>query len=54
MADAMTTDTDPGCGCCRPETKSTVDVVRDLEARRDDLDARLARLADREPVGAMR
>ena len=50
-SNGATTDSDPGCGCCRPETKTATDVVRDLEARRDDLDRRLARL---EPVGVAR
>jgi hypothetical protein len=52
MAEATTTD--PGCGCCRPEPKTTQDVVRELQARRAQIDARLRQLemADREPVGA--
>ena len=42
MADASTTDT--GCGCCRPEPKTTQDMITELQARRDDLDERLRRL----------
>ncbi|HEX2184447.1 MAG TPA: hypothetical protein VHN78_02950 [Chloroflexota bacterium] len=42
---------DPGCGCCRPDPKTAQDVIRELQARRDDLDRRLARL---ELVGASR
>ena len=46
MADATSTMTvtvsDSGCGCCRPEPKTTQDIIRDLESRRDALDARLA------------
>ncbi len=54
MAEATTTD--PGCGCCRPDPKSTPDLIRELQARRDQLDERLRRLEDqasasREPVG---
>lgn len=33
-----------GCGCCKPDTKTTADVVRELEERRDRLDERLRRL----------
>jgi hypothetical protein len=46
MADATSTMTvtvsDSGCGCCRPEPKTTQDIIRELESRRDALDARLA------------
>jgi len=42
MADDATTD--DGCGCCRPETKSQDNVVRDLLARREALEDRLRRL----------
>ena len=46
MADAISTSTvtvsDTGCGCCRPEPKTTDDVIRELESRREALDARLA------------
>jgi hypothetical protein len=49
MADATTTDS--GCGCCRPEPKTAADVVRELEARREELDRRLSRL---ELAGAAR
>ncbi len=50
MAEATTTD--PGCGCCQPPPQTTQDVIRELQARRDDLDMRLARLEERrEPVG---
>ena len=48
MADATSTmtvtvsDSDSGCGCCRPEPKTTEDIIRELESRRDALDARLA------------
>ena len=38
-----------GCGCCQPDSKTTSDVVRELEERRDRLDERLRRL---EPVSA--
>ena len=48
MADNAST-TDDGCGCCRPETKSQDDMVKDLLARRAALEERLARL---EPVTA--
>ncbi|MGH9222895.1 MAG: hypothetical protein ACRD2W_03630 [Acidimicrobiales bacterium] len=48
MADETAT-TDDGCGCCRPETKSSDDVVRDLLARRATVEERLQRL---EPVTA--
>jgi len=40
-----------GCGCCQPERKTTEDVRRELESRRDRLDRRLRTLA-RELVGA--
>lgn len=40
---------DSGCGCCKPDPKTTADVVRELEDRRARLDERLRRL---EPVGA--
>ena len=43
MADDAAT-TDDGCGCCRPETKSNDDVVRDLLARRAAVEERLRRL----------
>lgn len=43
---------DPGCGCCRPEAKTEQDVVRELQARRDDLDRRLQRLEERQLVSA--
>ena len=51
---AEPTTTDPGCGCCRPEAKTTQDVIAELQARRDEIDARLRELemARREPVGA--
>lgn len=49
MADATTNDS--SCGCCRPEPKTEAQVVRELEARRDDLDRRLSRL---ELAGASR
>lgn len=36
---------DPGCGCCKPAPlASTDDRVRELEARRDELQRRLADL----------
>jgi hypothetical protein len=38
-----------GCGCCKPDPKTTADLVRELEDRKDRLDERLRRL---EPVGA--
>ena len=38
---------DSGCGCCRPESKTTDDIIRELESRRDVLDARLARVSAR-------
>ena len=51
MADATSTTTvtvsDSGCGCCRPEPKTTNDVIRELESRRDALDARLAGMGAR-------
>ena len=52
MAEATTTD--PGCGCCRPEPKTSEDVIAELKARRDEIEARLRQLemAKREPVGA--
>jgi hypothetical protein len=52
MAEATTTD--PGCGCCQPEVKTSQDVVNELRARRDAIDARLRELemARREPVAA--
>ncbi|HEX6597222.1 MAG TPA: hypothetical protein VF045_09815 [Acidimicrobiales bacterium] len=40
---------DSGCGCCKPDPKTTDDLVRELEDRRARLDERLRRL---EPVGA--
>jgi hypothetical protein len=47
------TTTEAGCGCCRPEPKTTQDLISELRARRDDLDARLGRLESRrEPVAA--
>ena len=53
MEDARTTTdvgtVDGSCGCCQPEPKTAEDVIRELQARRDDLDRRLRRL---EPVGA--
>ena len=45
MADTPTTDS--GCGCCRPEPKTAADVIRELEARREALDVRLASLGSR-------
>ena len=33
-----------GCGCCKPDPKTTADVVRELEGRKDRLDERLRRL----------
>ena len=52
MAEATTTDA--GCGCCQPEPKTTQDIINELRARRDELDARLRRLemGRREMVGA--
>ncbi len=52
MAEATTNNL--GCGCCQPPPSTTEDLIRELQARRDDLDARLARLEwrRREPVGA--
>ena len=51
MAEATTTDA--GCGCCQPEAKTKQDMIRELQARRDDLDKRLRRLElGRELVGA--
>ena len=51
MADATPTTTvmvsDSGCGCCRPEPRTTDDIIRELEGRRDALDARLARAGAR-------
>lgn len=41
------TGSDSGCGCCRPESKTAEDVVRELESRRDALDARLAGMGAR-------
>jgi hypothetical protein len=46
------TTNDPGCGCCRPEAKTKDDVVRELQARRDDLERRLQRLEHRQLVSA--
>jgi hypothetical protein len=42
-------ETDEGCGCCKPETKSAEDKVNDLLARRALIEERLTRL---EPVSA--
>lgn len=42
-----TSDSDTGCGCCTSDPKTTDDVVRELESRRESLDARLARLGSR-------
>jgi hypothetical protein len=52
MADATTPTTpatvsDNGCGCCRPEPKTIDDIIRELESRRDALDARLAGIGAR-------
>ena len=51
MADAISASTatvsDSGCGCCRPEPKTTEDIIRELESRRDALDARLAGMVAR-------
>lgn len=47
-----TTTADPGCGCCQPEQKTRADVIRDLEARRADVDRRLQALGERRLVGA--
>jgi hypothetical protein len=51
MADATSTSTvtvsDSGCGCCRPEPKTTDDMIRELESRRDALDARLSGIGAR-------
>jgi hypothetical protein len=49
MADATPTTTvsDSGCGCCKPEPKTTDDIVRDLESRREALNARLAGIGSR-------
>jgi hypothetical protein len=51
MADATSISTgtvsDSGCGCCRPEPKSTNDIIRELENRLDALDARLAGMSAR-------
>ena len=41
------TASDSGCGCCRPEPKTTQDVIRELETRRDALEARLAGIGAR-------
>jgi hypothetical protein len=51
MADATTTATDSGCGCCQPEPKTAQAVIDELLARRARVDERLQRL---EPVGARR
>jgi hypothetical protein len=45
MAD--TTQSDGSCGCCQPDPKTSVDLIHELEARRETLDARLARIGDR-------
>jgi hypothetical protein len=52
MADAPTptttaTGSDSGCGCCRPEAETTDDIIRELERRREALDARLAGIGAR-------
>ena len=51
MADATSTTmlivSDSGCGCCKPEVKTVDDVIRELERRRDALDARLAGIGAR-------
>ena len=51
MADARSTNTatanDSGCGCCRPEPRTTEDIIRELESRRNVLDARLAGMGSR-------
>ena len=51
MADAIPTTTvtvsDSGCGCCRPEPKTADDVIRELESRREALNARLAGIGAR-------
>jgi hypothetical protein len=45
--------TDAGCGCCQPEPKTTQDLIGELQARRQELDARLQRLESlHEPVAA--
>ena len=51
---AEATTTDAGCGCCQPEAKTKQDMIRELEARRDELDERLRRLdvSGRDLVGA--
>jgi hypothetical protein len=41
------TSSDTGCGCCTSDPKTTDNVIRELESRRDSLDARLARLGSR-------
>ncbi len=45
MAD--TSQSDGSCGCCQPPPTTTVDVIRELEARRETLDARLAQVGTR-------
>ena len=49
--DALTATTDDGCGCCRPEAKTSDDVVQALLDRRAKVEERLAKL---EPALAAR
>jgi hypothetical protein len=45
MAD--TPQTDSTCGCCVPDRKSSLETIRELEARREALDVRLAEMGSR-------
>lgn len=46
-ATAMTADAPaPGCTCCKPPATTPADEVRELQARHEELERRLARLAD--------